>query len=484
MMSCRKNISLQKSNGRFYTPQDIVNNVLDLSGYYGAKILKKHVIDNSCGDGAFLIEITRRYCENAIQAGISKDETALQLVHYIHGIEIDPVECNQCVMNVSRVAAEYGIYNVQWDIRCSDAMDVREYDGKMDYVLGNPPYIRVHNAGKVIDKIKKFSFAQNGMVDVFIVFYELGLNMLKKDGVLGYITPNSFFSSIAGESMRKYFIQHNLIEKIVDLKHFQAFSTTTYTTIVVLKNGKQEETVSYYCYDEKRRRPQYVDSLVPDEFFIGQNFYFSNKNNLKLLRRILNNSKQCNISVKNGYAKLCDDDFVGDFDFSSDYLIPVIKASTGKTKRILYPYDKNSNLVSEQELQRDGNVYKYLIDHKGQLLKRSGECKKSSSWYAFGRSQAINDTFRDKLTINTLVRTSEDLKMIYAPAGTGVYSGLYMIGDPDNIEKAKKALFTDEFTAYISLLGKYRSGGYYTFSSKDIKAFLDYKLAYNGGIST
>ena len=47
---------------------------------------------------------------------------------------------------------------------------------------------------------------------------------------------------------------------------------------------------------------------------------------------------------------------------------------------------------------------------------------------------------------------------------------------------AKNALMSDDFVAYISLLGKYKSGGYYTFSSKDVKAYLDYKLAYEGGL--
>ena len=477
-----KSISIEKSNGRFYTPQFIVENILDMSGYYGVGIVKKHVIDNSCGDGAFLVAVVKRYCESAKQLGLSNDEIAKDLCLYVHGIEIDKEECEKCIRNVSGVAQFFGIPSVKWDIRCADTMEVNDYNGKMDFVLGNPPYVRVHNVGESFDRVKQFSFAQTGMTDFYIVFYEIGLKMLNESGVLGYITPSSFFNSLAGETLRKHLIKNNLIEKIIDLKHYQAFAATTYTTIVILKKAREDNIMSYYQFDEKNRIPYYIDSLTPDDFYICNNFYFSNINALHLLQKIFYNLGHCDVAVKNGFATLCDDVFIGDFDFDSAYIIPVIKASTGKRARIFYPYGKDSRLIPESEIQKDGNLYRYLLSHKRQLTKRSNENGTDAYWYAFGRSQAINDTYKNKLTVNTLLRSVSDLKLISAPAGVGVYSGLYLVGDMAKLEMAKKALMSDDFVAYISLLGKYKSGGYYTFSSKDVKAYLDYKLAYEGGL--
>ena len=482
MKTLSKDITIEKSNGRFYTPNFIVCNILDMSGYYGSAILQKHAIDNSCGDGAFLIEIVRRYCEAANSAGFSPEETARQLSIFIHGIEIDPLECEKSISNVTQIAAQFNIYNVKWDIRCNDAMVTHDYDEKMDFVLGNPPYVRVHNAGDSLETIKTFSFAQNGMTDLYIVFFELGLRMLNKQGVLGYITPSSYFNSIAGEAMRRHLIRHNLIEKIIDLKHYQAFAATTYTAITILKKAKQDSFVSYYQFDEKHRIPYYIDTLTPDDFFIKNNFYFANKQNLRLLKKIFNNLGYCDVAVKNGFATLCDPVFIGDFSFKSKYIIPVIKASTGRKTSIFYPYDKSSKLVSETELQQDIELYRYLLDRKGILEKRSSDKGTDNFWYAYGRSQAINDTYKNKISINTLVRTPEDLKIIDAPSGTGVYSGLYVLGSKIDAVSIKKLLSSEEFFTYVSLLGKYKSGGYYTFSSKDLKAFIDYKLAYEGGL--
>lgn len=473
----------KKLNGRVYTPDYIVKNILDMAHYNGVKILNKHVIDNSCGDGAFLCEIVDRYCRIAISNGVAYKDLICQLKTYIHGIEIEPIVHKKCLENLNSIIKRYGFTTeIEWDILCSDTLTVDRYNGKMDFVLGNPPYVRVHNLDNSLYIAKNFSFAQDGMTDLYIVFYEVGLKMLNKNGVLGYITPSSFFNSLAGNYMRKYFVQENLIEKLVDLKHFQAFKATTYTTIVILSKKHVSKELEYYQFDEKNLIPYYVETLTPDDYYISKNFYFSTKGNLALLKKIFFNLGHCDIEVKNGYATLCDDVFIGSFDFKSKYIIPVIKASRGERKQIIYPYDQNGKLISEEKLVKEKELYSYLLVNKSKLLKRSSENKADSYWFAFGRSQAINDTYKNKISINALLRTSADLKILSAPAGTGIYSGLYLIGNEQSLSKISEILLNEEFSIYISLLGKYKSGGYYTFSSKDIKAYLDYKLAYDGGL--
>lgn len=56
-------VNLIKNSGQVFTPDFWVVKMLDLCGYCGGGILQKHVIDNSCGDGAFLCEAVSRYCE-------------------------------------------------------------------------------------------------------------------------------------------------------------------------------------------------------------------------------------------------------------------------------------------------------------------------------------------------------------------------------------------------------------------------------------
>ncbi|AAF30442.1 hypothetical protein WFS18_01715 [Ureaplasma parvum] len=53
-----------KRYGKVYTPDYLVNIILDKGHYINGNINKKHVIDNSCGDGQFLTYIVDRYCKD------------------------------------------------------------------------------------------------------------------------------------------------------------------------------------------------------------------------------------------------------------------------------------------------------------------------------------------------------------------------------------------------------------------------------------
>ena len=76
-------------NEQIFTPDWVVNMMLNKIGYIpSADIHDKHIIDNSCGDGAFLVEIVDRYIKHGIlNRDISKNELKKGLEKYIHGIE-------------------------------------------------------------------------------------------------------------------------------------------------------------------------------------------------------------------------------------------------------------------------------------------------------------------------------------------------------------------------------------------------------------
>ncbi|MFH7836250.1 MAG: N-6 DNA methylase, partial [Candidatus Aenigmatarchaeota archaeon] len=167
------NLAKIKLAGQVYTPNNIVKLMLDFVGYRSNGIIEKHIIDNSAGDGAFLKEIVIRYI-NAYIGSFGNNIITLKkhLETYIHGIEIDKDEYQKCINNLNAIAYQYGIENVDWDILNLDALDTSVFDGKMDYVVGNPPYIRIHNLYKngQIENVKRFKFFSGGMSDLYIIF--------------------------------------------------------------------------------------------------------------------------------------------------------------------------------------------------------------------------------------------------------------------------------------------------------------------------
>lgn len=469
---CRINMDTAvKTRGKIYTPNYIVCNVCDFAGYKIGKINKKHVIDNSCGDGAFLTEIVDRYITDFFTRSNDLKTLKKELETYIHGIELDDTEAQKSKENLQKVANKYGLKDVCFDIVCGDALMQIQFNGKMDFVLGNPPYVRVHNFGDNYEEFKNFKFGQGGMADLYLIFYEIGINMLNSNGVLSYIAPSSFFTSLAGSNFRDWILKSGKVKSICDLKHFQPFNATTYTAIVTIDNSKTNDLVDYYEYNGETRSPFKVESLSPDDYYIDSCIYFSKKESLKKLKSILNFiTFESQIAVKNGFATLADKVFIGEFDFKSKYIIDILKVSTGKWLKCIFPYE-NGKLISLPDLQKESDLYNYLSNLKDELSKRDTDG--GSSWYGFGRTQAIKDVCKDRIAVNSLFFDKQDVKINFLPKGTGAYSGLYILCE-FNVEEVKKALISDEFISYISMLGKYKSGGYYTCSSKDIKKYLDF----------
>ncbi|MEO0172793.1 MAG: Eco57I restriction-modification methylase domain-containing protein [candidate division WOR-3 bacterium] len=71
---------------------------------------------------------------------------------------------------------------------------------KFQSVVGNPPYVRIQNLDDdTRNLIKKHWKLIKGDTDIFIPFIELGIELIDENGKLGYITPNSYFTSYAGK---------------------------------------------------------------------------------------------------------------------------------------------------------------------------------------------------------------------------------------------------------------------------------------------
>ena len=463
----------EKNLGQIFTPDYLVSEILDIAGYMSLKpITKKHVIDNSCGDGAFLKEIVRRYCIAARKIMYDDKSLKKDLETYAHGIELDVQAHRACIGNLDRVAMEFSISDVVWDVRQTNTLDVNIYDGRMDYVVGNPPYVRVHNLEGNFDRVKQYSFCSGGMTDLYLVFYEVGLSMLKDGGRLCYIAPSSWFNSLAGHNMREFVKESGWLREVVDLGHFQPFTATTYTAIALFEKSHGHD-FAYRTYAGPSKIMD-MSRFTVDECYFDNAFYLGDKAAVAICREIKTGWFPEYVDVKNGFATLADDVFIAD-DFPFDGLvIPVIKASTGKWRKAFFPYDRNGKPLPRDEIFSIGSRSDYLLSKKLFLLK-GGQEAANPYWYLYGRTQALKDVWTDKYAINTVVKDVASIKFNAVKAGEGVYSGLYILSEiPEAL--IREALFSEDFINYLRILRKYKSGGYYTFSSKDLKQFLNYRL--------
>lgn len=465
--------------------------MLDYAGYIVSDyILNKHVIDNSCGDGRILGEVVKRYIESH---NILDGDIREELKEYIHGIDYDVDACVRCREYLNDILKSHHIKPIEWDIRPANALakstyDYGDFQGKMDYVFGNPPYVRMKNIKKS-DKdnyeyqvMKGYSFTEKGMSDLYLAFYELGLEMRNNNGILCYIAPSSWVNSQSGEVMRRYIEETKELAAVIDFEHTQVFFGATTYVMITLFEMKPNKFVRYDKYDDDTKE-YYPDKIIPYErLFVDDRMFFVSESDYEVIKEVFKPHKKF-VEVKNGYATLADDVFIDDFPGFDDYTIPVLKASTLKWKYCLFPYDNDLNLIPLEKIKETSpEVYNYLVEHAETLQKRTYDSKMiNDTWHSLGRSQGLKDTFVKKISLNTLVKDVGDIKMNIVPAGCGVYSGLYIpVVDGVSPGEIARMLMCDKFINYVKSLRKYKSGGYYTFSSKDVERYLNYMIEMKG----
>ncbi len=105
--------------------------------------------------------------------------------------------------------------------------DVFEKDG-FDIIIGNPPYIQLQKMGKDSDILQEANFKTYRKTgDIYTLFYEKGLSLLKHKGTLTYITSNTWMRTNFGEGLREFFISDSNPEILLNFEDTRIFPTAT-----------------------------------------------------------------------------------------------------------------------------------------------------------------------------------------------------------------------------------------------------------------
>lgn len=505
-------INKEKNLGQIFTPVDIVNKILDKVGYKDKNILNKKILEPSFGKGVFLFEIVKRlinYCESI---SMTKEEIKEQLENNVYGIEIDEVLYKETLTKLNLLTESKNIRNVKWKMYNQDALIYTNYNF-FDFVVGNPPYIRVHNLSKKTrDNLRNYDFT-DGTTDMYIIFFGLGIKFLNKEGKLGYITPNSYMKNTSQSKFRKYLIKENLLEEIVDYGSSKLFDNAdTYTAITILNKNKDNYNLKYSQVNNEKTlftsTIDLCDFLNKDKkTVLGEVWNFSNEKDNNFIKSIKSRKFKlgdlCNIQYgiatnkdsvyivkpkqtsKKGILTFKKDE--KEYEIEEGILKKVVKGSVyeglDEGKRIIFPYTYNKNkrtyepLVESVIKKTYPLAYKYLCDYRKDLEGRSMD-KTATTWYQYARSQGLKNTPFKKLVFKHVISSTQNkIKVYEVSKSTVVYSGIFITSDNEKtLEKIKNIIETKEFYRYALLVGKDMSGGYKNISSKNIKKYRVNKL--------
>jgi type II restriction/modification system DNA methylase subunit YeeA len=161
-------------------------------------------------------------------------------------------------------------------------------NGGFDVVIGNPPYVPAESINPFLKEyLPKKYISADGRMNLYIIFYELGLNLLTKSGLLGFITPYTLLKNQYYGKLRKYILENFEIVEIVDLSNIKIFEDATVDSIMLfIKNSWNHRELIYINKIKDFEHKDYNLSIINQKDFLqNDDFAFQIVN--KLLKKLL-----------------------------------------------------------------------------------------------------------------------------------------------------------------------------------------------------
>lgn len=498
--------SIRKRNGVVYTPDWVASLILDGALPSDPTALAAAAIcDPACGDGAFLVPAAER-----LLASIGREE-ALGALRRMAGYDVDGDAVTRCRARLdAAVEARYPGERVAWGVERRGAFDraaFRRARGRFTHVVGNPPYIRVqHLEAPRRRRLAGQWETLRGATDSYLVFYELGLELLAEGGTLAYIAPSSWLRSDSGSALRERIAASHTALRILDFGAHQAFAdVTTYTAIAVIRKGGRTKDIPVEKYDGAAFRKAgriAVDAANPRAPWIPS--LPSDRARLrKLAKRGPKLGEVATIHV--GIQTLADSVFILPLADEESYGAPeesygasdyalcradgetlrlerwilrrVVKASVMKNGRdptpraAIFPYDESGALLPEERVREDApRVYAWLLRNKARLLARDKGGFDPRRWHAFGRHVSITSGFGDKI-LTAGMNLRPNFQRCPDPSAT-FYSGYCVKPFPNvDADRLLDALNSPDMEFFIGRTSRPYQGDWMSYAKSFIKDF-------------
>lgn len=492
-------------NGAIYTPKYIRDYILKRIVVTQKRPLEDClVIDIACGCGAFLFSFAdylHNYCGQSYR----------EAVNHLYGVDVSELSVRRCKILLSLAALQNGenLNNEDFHINQGNSLDFDFFtmqgvteNGGFDIVVSNPPYVRA----KHIDEeskalLSRWHVARCGNADLYLPFFEIACGILRKNGVMGYITLNSFFKSVNARLLRSYFRDSNTALEIIDFGDQLVFGKTLAYTCIALIDKQGTAGINYakgqINANGFKKRSIHFNQIPYSDLDDYKGWNLDNAEVLQNIRKIESAGVPLGemFEIKNGIATLANDIYIFrpvredkryfylqadcmEFPIERGICRDIIKPNILHTEeeipdiieKVIFPYDENKKLLVEALfMSKYPKAYKYLSINKMRLLQRDKGEKTYEAWYAFGRSQATGDRGR-KLLFPYMtdhphfVYTDNENLLIYC--GYAIFSE-----SEEDLLVLKRILESSVFDYYMKHTAKPYATGYYSYAKNYVKGF-------------
>lgn len=303
----------RKSSGMEYTPKSIVTFMFDTLEYNNNSILNTKLFDPSCGSGIFLNEALKRLiveyktCHKESMELLNvlfneKPLTAIDInpsnVHLAKLVFLLTIINENTEINVSKIASRYNEVPIYTGNTIIDDNQSILGNNTYDFIIGNPPYIRLQNLPVLLrDKIKNNYNSATGRFDLYVCFIEKCINLLKENGRLSLITSNKYLTTNYGKGIRNYILNNMQIMSLVDLHDTRYFDAAILPAILTGYKNIEGCTSDLLYVSLKINNNQDSNKIYEENVFRKINTYINNKENVNAKYLISNGKNDLHVEL-------------------------------------------------------------------------------------------------------------------------------------------------------------------------------------------
>lgn len=487
--------------GEVFTRQWVVDTILDLVGYTSDRDLTAlKLVEPSIGSGAFLVPIVARLIESARLHGVELSA----LGGCLFGLDLQREHVETCRHKIVQQLVDAGAsldlaaeLVGSWLSHGDFLLD--EVPGKVDVVVGNPPYIRTEDLDDEVEAAYRSRWrTMRGRADIYIGFYERSLGILKAGGKLGYICADRWMRNAYGKHLRGLVVSGYSVETVWQMHDVDAFEAevSAYPAITILANSAQGsatfiDTTGSFDEESALQAQAFVNgsgdegsgkgwegARLPGWFETADFWPAGSPHTIKMLERLqedfptLESDGVTKISI--GVATGADKAYIvredAEVDVEPDRLTPIVMADDIRagylkqpTQVLLNPWDAEGRLIDLASYPR----FAAALSTHDDVKKRFVAKKNPLTWHRTIDKVYPGLAERPKLLLQDM---KAQITPVLEPGGYYPHHNLYyVVSDSWDLEVLGGLLLSRIAEAFVSAYGVKMRGGTLRFQAQYLR---------------
>ena len=347
-----KKNSKRKKDGIFYTPEYITHYIVEQTiGKYleenPDKLETIKILDPACGSGAFLNqahEFLRKQHKIRIEEKINAEKSSKRggqeflqtnllkhsnlaendrsiLLNNIFGVDLnkESVEITKLALWLKTAHPKYKLQNLDENIKCGNSLiddpiiagekafkwedefkDIMD-NGGFDVIIGNPPYVFTRGNNFTNEEKNYYTHKyklSDYQINTYLLFIEKAFGLLKTNGYLGFIIPNTWLTIDTFKNLREFILKNTCNTTIINIKDKVFQEANVDTCILLFKKNIPNSIVLAEFLEHSlkiKNTMQYNEILKTENYIININLSKTNKNIIDKINK--NSTELLNLSI-------------------------------------------------------------------------------------------------------------------------------------------------------------------------------------------